>query len=116
MAELNGKTPEQIAKDVIEQATKDVKVSISGTSAQKLEVIVKYLNRDTILTRGENYFKKSVEALTTNALEELIEARHKAIVSYLAKREQEELDKTFHMLRKRGMSVQDAYAAVYKSN
>jgi len=111
--ERETKTPEQIAKDIIDSAVEDVAIVISGTANQKLQTVVRYLNRDKMQARGESWFNKNVEALTTDALETLINAREKAITDYLAKKELNDKDDAFRTLVARGIPVQEAYKKVY---
>lgn len=113
MALLEGKTAEAIAKEIINDAVEDKLVSISGTAFQKLETVVRYLNRDKIQARGVVWFERNVESLTTDALETLINAREKAIVDYLAKKELNDKDEAFRTLVARGINVQEAYKKIY---
>jgi hypothetical protein len=86
MPTMNGVTPEEKAKEIVNQAFEDKMAMISGTTFQKLTTVVRYLNRDKIQARGESWFTKNFDSLTTDALDDLIKAREKAITSYLAKR------------------------------
>jgi hypothetical protein len=113
MPTLEGKTPEQIAKEIINDAVEDKLVSVSGTAFQKLETVVRYLNRDKIQARGQVWFDRNVDMLTTDAMETLINAREKAIVDYLAKKELNDKDEAFRTLVARGINVQEAYKKVY---
>lgn len=115
MALRNGQTPEEIAKEVIDDATKSRLVEIQGTTFQKLETVVRYLTRDKIQARGENWFVKNHDALLTDTLDILIGSREKAIVDYLAKKEQNEKDEAFRELISKGITVTDAYKAVYSN-
>lgn len=110
---LGTKTPEEMAKTIINEAIEDKLVSVSGTSHQKLEVVVRYLNRDKIQARGENWFTSNHDVLFTDAVETLIAARAKAITDYLNKKEQSDKDEAFRQLVARGISVPDAYSKVY---
>lgn len=112
-ATMNGKTAEEMAKEIINAATADVEVSISGTNAQKLETVVRYLNREKISARGDNWFKKNHELLVTDALETLITAREKAITEYLNKKELQAKDEAFRDLVARGVSKDEAYKQAY---
>lgn len=111
--ESQNKTPEQIAKEIIESATTDILIEISGTAAQKLETVVRYLNRDKIQARGENWFKKNHDLLVTDAVEELVKAREKAITDYLKKKEQSDKDEAFRDLVARGIAITEAYTKIY---
>ena len=113
MATMNGVTPEEKAKDIVNEAFEDKMVLISGTTFQKLTTIVRYLNRDKIQARSESWFNKNFDSLSTDALDDLIKAREKAIVQYLAKKELDEKNEAFNDLVARGMAVPDAYAKVF---
>jgi rRNA processing protein Krr1/Pno1 len=115
MALLEGKTPEQLAHDIVEEAVESVMHEISGTANQKLETVVRYLNRDKIQARGETWFNKNHDSLVSSALETLIEAREKAIVDYLDKKEQQSKDELFRDLIARGVKIEEAYKAAYNS-
>ena len=108
-----GQTPEDKANEIINDAVEDKLVMVSGTAYQKLETVVRYLNRDKIQARSESWFKSNHDALFTDAVETLIAAREKSITDYLKKKEQSDLDEAFRQLIARGISVQDAYAKVY---
>lgn len=77
MAELNGKTPEQIAADIIKAATESVMIEIAGTTAQRLEKILRYANAKKIYVKGEKWFQQNLETLQTEWLEKVIEAQAK---------------------------------------
>lgn len=113
MALLEGKTPEQLAKEIVNDAVESVMLEISGIANQKLETVVRYLNKDKIQARGENWFNKNHEALISSAMETLIEAREKAITNYLDKKEQQAKDELFRDLIARGVKVEDAYKAAF---
>jgi hypothetical protein len=113
MATMNGVTPEEKAKDIVNQAFEDKMAMISGTTFQKLTTVVRYLNRDKIQARGESWFNKNFDSLTTDALDDLIKAREKAITSYLAKKELDEKNESFRELVAKGMAIPEAYAKVY---
>ena len=111
--ENQNKSAQEKAAEIIKEAFEDKMVLVSGTSFQKLTTIVRYLNRDKIQARSESWFTKNFDSLTTDALTDLINAREKAIVSYLAKKELDEKNDSFRDLVARGMSVPDAYTKVY---
>lgn len=77
MAEMNGKTPEQIAAEIIAAATESVMIEISGTAAQSLTKILKYANAKKIYVKGEKWFEKNLDTLRTEWLEKVIEAQAK---------------------------------------
>src|SRR5258706_7787095 len=109
MALLEGKTPETIAKEMINDAVESQMVEIAGTTAQKLATVVRYLNRDKISARGENWFRKNSDSLTTDAIETLVTAREKAITDYQNKKEVQAKDELFRTLCARGVDKNTAY-------
>lgn len=108
MALLEGKTPEQLAKDIVSNAVESVMIEMSGTASQKLETVVRYLNRDKISARGENWFRKNHDSLVTDAIEELVNARSKAINKYQDKKENDGKRELFLMLLTKGIAFKDA--------
>lgn len=113
MALLEGKTPEVMASEIINAAVADAVISISGTSAQKLATVVRYLNRDKISARGENWFRKNEDSLTSDAVETLVSAREKAITDYQNKKETQAKDELFRTLRARGVDLATAEKDAY---
>lgn len=107
------KTPEQLAKEIVDAANTPMPVELPGTQRDNLVTVVRYLNRDAIMARGENWFKKNQDSLTTDCISDLIKARAKAITDYLAKKEQQDKDDSFRKLIARGMAVPQAYALIY---
>lgn len=114
MALLNGTTPEQQAKEIVNAATEEKLIAVAGTTFQKLETVVRYLNRDKIMGKGNAWFTKNFDYLVSEAMDTLITAREKAITDYLKKKEQSDKDKSFREFVARGMAVPDAYKQVYK--
>lgn len=115
MAQLNGKSPEVMANEIINAAVESLEIELPGTSKPQVETIVRYLNRDKISARGETWFNKNYPTLVTDAVTELVKARCKAITDYLAKKEQDDKSKSFRELVARGTAIPDAYKAVYGS-
>lgn len=107
------KSPKEMAAEIIQAAVEDKLVQVSGTTFQKLETVVRYLNRDKIQARGETWFKKQFDSLCSDAIETLINAREKAITDYLNKKELQEKDESFRELVARGVKPEDAYKQVY---
>jgi hypothetical protein len=113
MATMNGLTPEQLAKQIVNEAVESKMIEISGTSFQKLETVVRYLNREKIAARGDNWFKKNFDSLTSDAVETLVTAREKAIVDYQDKKELQAKDELFRTLLARGTAIEVAYKDAY---
>lgn len=108
------KTPEQLAKEIVDAANTPMLIELPGTQRDNLITVVRYLNRDAIMARGENWFNKNQDSLTTDCISDLIKARSKAITDYLAKKEQQDKDDSFRKLIARGVAVQEAYKLVYE--
>lgn len=106
-------TPEQIAAAVIADLNTSVMVEINGGVKGQLETVVRYLNKDKIMARGEGWFTKNYNNLSTDAVESLIKTRCKGITDYLAKKEQEDKDKSFRELIAKGQTVPEAYKSIY---
>lgn len=102
-----------MASEIINAAIEETVVSISGTANQKLTTVVRYLNRDKISARGERWFQKNLESLTTDAVETLVTAREKAITDYQNKKEVQAKDELFRTLRARGIDVVQAEKEAY---
>jgi hypothetical protein len=110
---MNGVTPEQMAKDIVKAAVEDKMVLISGTTFQKLETVVRYLNRDKISARGDTWFRKNFDSLTSDAVETLINAREKAITDYQNKKELADKNEAVNELVARGIEPGTAYKQVF---
>lgn len=106
-------TPNEVAAEIIKEINTPMLIELPGTGRDALVTVVRYLNRDAIMARGENWFKKNQESLTTDCISDLVKARAKAITDYLAKKEQSDKDDSFRKLIARGTSVPDAYKMVY---
>lgn len=108
MAQMNGKTPEVMANEIINAAVIDKAATISGTSFQKLETITRYDNRDKINAKGENWYTKNSERLITDSLETLITNRAKALKAYVDKKDNDDKRKSFLDLVARGLEYKEA--------
>lgn len=108
MALLEGKTAEQIAHDIIEKATEDCLFTISGTVNENLESLTRYVHRDMIQMRGENYFTKQKDTLIRDVVEKLITDRFDAVKKYLNKKETDAKMQYFLLLRSKGIGLEEA--------
>lgn len=113
MALLEGKTAEEIASEIMTDKT--VMVEVSGLAAQNVETVVRYLNRDAIQARGQVWFDKNHDRLVTDTIETLVNARAKAIVDYMNKKELQAKDELFRTLVSRGVAKDEAYKSAYIS-
>jgi hypothetical protein len=106
-------TPEQLAAEITKDMNTPMLIELPGTQRDALVTVVRYLNRDAIMARGENWFKKNQESLTSDCISDLVKARAKAITDYLAKKEQSDKDESFRKLIARGTAIPEAYKLVY---
>lgn len=109
---LDGKTPETIAKEIM-QSTEDQAVIISGMAHDDLEFLVKTKNVQIIMARGDKYFEKERETFTKAFLSELIHNLAKAKRKYLAEKEAADQFETFRLLVSKGISQVEASKIAY---
>jgi hypothetical protein len=107
------KSANQLAAEIVKEMNTPMLIELPGTQRDNLITVVRYLNRDAIMARGENWFKKNQESLTSDCIADLVKARAKAIVDYLAKKEQQDKDESFRKLIARGTAIPEAYKLVY---
>lgn len=112
MALLNGKSPEEMAAEIIE-STEDKLVMVSGLAASDLEFLVETKNVQVILARGQKYFEKEREVFTKAFLSDLIHNLAKAKRKYLAEKEASDQFSTFRLLVSRGMGQEEASKIAY---
>lgn len=112
-ATLNGKTPEQIAKEIVAEATTQALVEIDGVTSQHLDILARYECRDTIQIKGERYWTKNRDRLREETMSELINNKHKNLVKYLDKRELDANNVYFQKLVSQGMDKDAAYKAAF---
>lgn len=113
MALLNGKSAETIAKEIIKDAVTAQLVEVDGVTSQHLDVLARYDNRDTIQVRGERFWEKNRERLREETLVEMINNKHKQLVKYLDKREENANNEYFQKLVKGGMATDQAYKLAF---
>lgn len=104
------KTPDEMAKEIINSAFEDQDVTVTGTTYQKLVTVVRYLNRDKIQARSESWFQKNLDNLVSDGLYDVINARHKALIKYLATKDNADKRGAFVELLARGVVFKDAVA------
>jgi hypothetical protein len=113
MATLNGKTPEQLATEIVKDAVESQMIEIDGVSSQHLDVLARYENRDTIQVRGEKFWTKNRDRLREETIVNLVNGRHKGLVKYLDKREQDAANSYFQKLVKGGMAKDEAFTIAF---
>ena len=107
------RTPEQMAAEITRDMNTPILIELAGTHRDILATVLHYVNRDAIMARGEGWFKKNQENLTSDCIADLVKARAKAITDYLAKKEQSDKDESFRKLVARGSAIPEAYRLVY---
>lgn len=105
--------PKAIAAAIVNDAVESKMIEISGTCFQRLETVTRYLNREKIAARGDNWFKKNFDSLVTDTVETLVTAREKAINDYMDKKELGAKDELFRLLMSKGTAIEVAYKDAY---
>lgn len=113
MATLNGQTPQEMAKDIVNKAIEKVLVEIDGVTSQHLDVMVRKDNKDSLEARGEKFWIKNREHLREEYLCKLINNTHKQFVKYIEKRELDMSVKYYQSLIKGGMSANEAHKLAF---
>lgn len=104
MAQLDGKTPEQIAAEIIEAATKSTFVEISGVATQNLEKVLRYKYAKKIYSKGEKWFSANMENLQTEFIEGIIEAQFTQRQKLDEKQAEQEKHEYVQLLVSRGVN------------
>jgi hypothetical protein len=76
MADMNGKTPEQIAAEIMQAAKTPVLIEINGVAGQNLTALLKYKHARQIYSKGEKWFNDNLEFLRTELIESVIESQY----------------------------------------
>ena len=103
MAKLNGKTPEEIAAEVIAAAVEPEMIEISGTANQDLTKILRYANAKKIYVKGEKWFAANLTNLQTEWFEKIIKAQIKQRTKLDEKEAEAEKLEYFKILISRGV-------------
>jgi hypothetical protein len=104
MAELNGKTPEQIAAEIIKAATETIMIEISGVANQNLTQVLRYKYAKKIYSKGEKWFQQNLETLQTEFVEGIIEAQYTQRQKADVKQEEADKHEYVQMLVSRGIN------------
>lgn len=106
MALLNGKTPDQIADEIVNVDPE--MIEMDGNVHQDLIKITRYQFRDVINVRGEKYWEKNKADLISEAFKKLITDKADTLTKYVTAKENKAKADYFHLLRSKGMSIEDA--------
>ncbi len=112
MALLEGKTPEQIAAEVME-AIEDRVIEVSGLSCQALESIARYDNRDSIANRGEKWYAKNKDHFEKVTLENILVAKQKQLNKYQEERRISQQWESFRLLVSKGVEQSQAMQTAF---
>lgn len=104
MAQFEGKSPEEIAAEIIKAATQSQMIEISGTAAQSLNKILRYANAKKIYVKGEKWFENNLENLQTEWLEKIIESQAKQREKLDAKERENDTNEYVKILVSRGVN------------
>src|SRR5271155_162266 len=113
MAELNGKTPAVLAKEIVTEAITPQLVEVDGVCSQNLDVLVRKEHRDEIDTRGERFWAKNRERFRNEFLVTMINKQHKQLLKYLSARERTMAQTYYDSLIKSGMSPNEAHGLAF---
>ena len=108
MAKLNGKTPEEISHEIIEDAVTPIMVEIDGTRGQKLDELLRYKFSKKIYSKGEKWLQRNLDALRQEYLESLIDSFHKSRQKADEKQEKQDSLEYYQLLVSRGWDVMEA--------
>lgn len=112
MATLNGQTPEQIAKEIV-NSLEDQAVMVSGMASEELLFLVRSKNVTTIEARGQKYFEKEKDNLIKAFLSDMIHNLAQAKKNYLADKEVKAQDDLFRLLCSKGIHPTEAVKTAY---
>jgi hypothetical protein len=104
MALLDGKTPEQIAAEIIEAAQKTEVIEISGTANQMLDKLLRYKYAQKIYAEGEKWFEENRDSKATEWLEALIKSYYDQRVKADTKKAQDDQLEYVKVLVSRGVN------------
>lgn len=102
MAKLDGKTPEQIAAEIVDNASQSSVIEISGVRAQELDQIVRYRYSREIYSKGEKHYEQMRDSWRSQLLEKFIESTIKQQIKIAAKQERESKLEFYNLLVSRG--------------
>ena len=108
MAKLNGKTPVEIAKEIISEAIDPIMVEIDGVRGQELEELIRYKFSKKIYSKGEKWFERNLDALRQEFLESIIKGLYKTRKKADEEQEKKDVLEYYQLLQSKGMPAQEA--------
>lgn len=103
MATVNGKTPEQMAKEIVQDAVKECLITVDGVTEQKIDDILKYRHAKDIYVKGQLWFQNNIDDLRREYVQDVVRANHVQRQKADAKAAQDEKLKYYTMLVSRGV-------------
>ena len=103
MALLDGKTPQEIAGKIIEEATKEIVVKLDGVRGQDLDSLLKYKHAKQIYSKGMKWFDDNLDYLRKEFIENVIESQFDQRKKQDAAQSEKEKHEYFKLLISRGV-------------
>lgn len=103
MATIEGKTPEQLAKEIVSAATTSVAMELNGVRVQELDKIVRYKHAQDIFSRGETYYNKMRDQWRVEILENFVAGTFKQQEKVIVAKEQKSKLDFYNLLVARGV-------------
>jgi len=116
MATLNGKTPETIAKEIINDAVTTSLIEIDGVTSQHLDKLARKANLNSIEAFGERHWNKHRDQFRREVICNFINSYFKQMVKQLEKREREMAQTYYDSLIKQGMSPNEAHKLAFNGD
>lgn len=102
MAELDGKTPQVIAKDIVKAAFESTMVELSGVRGQELDKIIRYKHSRELYSKGEKHYEKMRDQWRSEFVERVIESTFTQQEKVIAKADLDAKVTYFNLLVSRG--------------
>lgn len=104
MAQFQGKSPEELAAEIIEKMQKPVLIEVSGVAGQNLDLVLRYKFSKKIYSKGEKWFQNNRESLATEWLEAIIESQYQTRKKLDEKQEEADKWEYVNILQSRGFT------------
>jgi hypothetical protein len=103
MANLEGKTPQTIAAEIVKEATTDIVVKIDGVRGQDLDSLLKYKHAKQIYSKGMKWFNDNLDFLRKDFIENVIESQFDQRKKQDAAQSEKEKHEYYKLLISRGV-------------
>ena len=112
MALLNGKEPNEIAEEIMEQL-EDRVIEITGAGFEALTNLARYENRDVIAAKGENWYNKNRDRLEKDTLGDFLVKKARTLDKYLQERRVQQSWELFRLLVSKGVKQDEAMSSAF---